>query len=150
MIREQLKEQMKQAMINKETEKLATIRLIMAAIKDKDIASRTEESREGISDEAILSVLTSMIKQRNDSIAMYNQGNRPDLAQKEEAEIEVIHLFMPAQLSDEEVSSAIQAAVAETGAESMKDMGKVMACLKAKYAGQMDFSKVSAIIKASL
>lgn len=150
MLREEIKNQMKSAMLNKETEKLATIRLILAAIKDKDISSRTEESKEGISDEQILSLLGSMIKQRKDSIDMYLKGNRQDLADKEQAEIDVIYSFMPKQLSEEEVSAAISAAVAETGATSIKDMGKIMAFLKEKYAGQMDFAKASGAVKAAL
>jgi len=150
LLREEIKNQMKSAMLNKETEKLATIRLILAAIKDKDISSRTEESKEGISDEQILSLLGSMIKQRKDSIDMYLKGNRQDLADKEQAEIDVIYSFMPKQLSEEEVSAAISAAVAETGATSIKDMGKIMAFLKEKYAGQMDFAKASGAVKAAL
>ena len=150
MLREEIKNQMKSAMLNKETDKLATIRLILAAIKDKDISSRTEESREGISDEQILSLLGSMIKQRKDSIDMYLKGNRQDLVDKEQAEIDVIYSFMPKQLSDEEVSAAISAAIAETGATGIKDMGKIMAFLKDKYAGQMDFAKASGAVKAAL
>ena len=150
MIREEIKNQMKAAMLNKETEKLATIRLMLAAIKDKDISSRTEESRDGISDEQILSLFASMIKQRKDSIEMYSKGGRQDLVDKEQAEIDVIYSFMPKQMSQEEVSAAISAAIAETGAASIKDMGKIMAVLKEKYAGQMDFAKASGAVKAAL
>ncbi len=150
MLREEIKNSMKEAMINKEADKLATIRLIMAAIKDKDISNRTEESKEGISDEQILSLFGSMIKQRKDSIEMYLKGGRQDLADKEQAEIDVIYSFMPKQLSDAEVSAAITAAIAETGASSIKDMGKIMGVLKSKYAGQMDFAKASVAIKAAL
>ncbi len=150
MLREEIKNRMKEAMLKKEADTLATIRLILAAIKDKDISARTEESKEGISDEQILSLFGSMIKQRKDSIDMYIKGGRQDLADKEQAEIDVIYSFMPKQLSDEEVAAAVTAAIAETGASSIKDMGKIMAVLKAKYAGQMDFAKASGTIKAAL
>ena len=150
MLREEIKNRMKEAMLKKEADTLATIRLILAAIKDKDISARTEESKEGISDEQILSLFGSMIKQRKDSIDMYIKGGRQDLADKEQAEIDVIYSFMPKQLSDEEVAAAVTAAIAETGASSIKDMRKIMAVLKAKYAGQMDFAKASGTIKAAL
>jgi uncharacterized protein YqeY len=150
LLREEIKNRMKEAMLKKEADTLATIRLILAAIKDKDISARTEESKEGISDEQILSLFGSMIKQRKDSIDMYIKGGRQDLADKEQAEIDVIYSFMPKQLSDEEVAAAVTAAIAETGASSIKDMGKIMAVLKAKYAGQMDFAKASGTIKAAL
>ena len=150
MLRDKLKEELKAAMIAKNEARTGTIRLILAAIKDKDIASRTEENREGISDESILSLFTSMIKQRNDSIEMYKKGNRQDLADKEQAEIDIIREFMPKQMSADEVATAIKSAIAATDAASIKDMGKVMGELKAKYAGQMDFSTASATVKQML
>ncbi len=150
MLRDKLKEELKASMIAKNESRTGTIRLILAAIKDKDIASRTEENRDGISDESILSLFASMIKQRNDSIEMYKKGNRQDLADKEQAEIDIIREFMPKQLSAEEVAAAIKAVIAATGASSIKDMGKVMGELKAKYAGQLDFSAASATIKQML
>jgi len=150
MLRDRLKEELKASMIAKNESRTGTIRLILAAIKDKDIASRTEENRDGISDESILSLFASMIKQRNDSIEMYKKGNRQDLADKEQAEIDIIREFMPKQLSAEEVAAAIKAVIAATGASSIKDMGKVMGELKAKYAGQLDFSAASATIKQML
>ena len=150
MLRDKLKEELKASMIAKNESRTGTIRLILAAIKDKDIASRTEDNREGISDESILSLFASMIKQRNDSIEMYKKGNRQDLADKEQAEIDIIREFMPKQLSAEEVAAAIKAVIAATGASSIKDMGKVMGELKAKYAGQLDFSAASATIKQML
>lgn len=141
---------MKKAMIAKDEAKLGTIRLIIAAMKDKDIAARTAESREGISDDQILSMMQSMIKQRQESIKMYEQGKRQDLADKEAAEIKVIESYLPAQLSEDEVKAAVQKAVASVGANSIKDMGKVMAELKAKYSGQMDFAKAGVIVKEKL
>lgn len=150
MLRDKLKEELKASMIAKNESRTGTIRLILAAIKDKDIASRTEENRDGISDESILSLFASMIKQRNDSIEMYKKGNRQDLADKEQAEIDIIREFMPKQLSAEEVAAAIKTVIAATGASSIKDMGKVMGELKAKYAGQLDFSAASATIKQML
>lgn len=150
MLRDDLKEQMKQAMLAQDKDRLGTIRLMLAAIKDKDINSRTEDSREGINDEQILALFTSMIKQRNDSIEMYKKGGRQDLVDKEQAEIDVIYSFMPKQLTADEINAAIKEAVTATGAATMKDMGKIMGFLKEKYSGQMDFSKASAAIKAAL
>jgi len=150
MIRDKLKEELKSAMIAKDEHRTGTLRLILAAIKDKDIAARTDDSREGISDEQILALFTSMIKQRNDSIDMYQKGGRQELAAKEQAEIDIIREFMPKQMSEAEVTAAIQAAITETGAAGVKDMGKVMAVLKSKYAGQLDFSKASGAVKQAL
>lgn len=150
MLREEINKQMKEAMLNKDTERLAAIRLILAAIKDKDISVRTETSREGITDEQILSLFGSMIKQRKDSIEMYKKGGREDLVNKEQSEIDVIYSFMPKQLSDNEVSAAIKSAIQDTGASGIKDMGKVMSVLKQKYAGQIDFTKASSTVKALL
>ena len=121
-----------------------------AAIKDKDIAARTAESREGIKDEQILSLLQTMIKQRQESIKLYQQGKRQDLVDKESAEIKVIEDYLPTQLSDDEMKAVVQKVIASTGAASVKDMGKVMAELKAKYSGQMDFSKAGGMVKEKL
>ena len=137
-------------MIAKDEVKVGTIRLIISAMKDKDIAARTAESREGIKDEQILSLMQGMIKQRQESIRMYEQGKRQDLADKESLEIKVIEGYLPKQLSDDEMKAAVQKAVASVGATNIKDMGKVMAELKAKYSGSMDFSKVGAIVKEKL
>jgi uncharacterized protein len=149
-LREQLTTAMKEAMKAKDPKRLGTLRLVLAAIKDKDIASRTEESRAGISDDDILALLAKLIKSREDSIALYEQGKRLDLAEAERAEIAVIREFMPRQMSEEEASAAIAAAIAETGAAAMKDMGKVMAVLKERFAGKMDFAKASGQVKAKL
>ena len=150
MLRDKLNEAMKDAMRARETAALGTIRLILAKLKDVDIAARTETSREGVSDDRILSMLQGMIKQRNESVVLYEKGNRADLADKEKAEIAVIERFLPKQMDDAAVETAVREAVAAAGATSVKDMGGVMAALKAKYAGQMDFAKASAAVKKAL
>ena len=150
MLREQLNEAMKTAMRARDTAALGTIRLILAKLKDVDIAARTETSREGVADDRILSMLQGMIKQRNESVVLYEKGNRPDLADKEKAEIVVIERFLPKQMDDAAVAAAVAEAVAAAGAKTVKDMGGVMAALKAKYAGQMDFAKASAAVKRAL
>jgi len=142
-MREKITATMKQALKDKDQAALATMRLIMAALKDRDIAARGSGNPDGISDDDILGMLQTMIKQRTESAKMYRDGDRPELADAEEAEIEIIRSFMPAQLSDEDMAAAISAAVAETGASSVKDMGQVMAFLKGNYAGQMDFAVAS-------
>ena len=149
-LREQFNEQMKEAMKAKDTRRLSTLRMILAGLKDKDIANRTESSREGISDDEILSFLSKMIKQREDSMTAFVVGNRPELADAERAEIEIIREFMPKQMSAEDAKAAIAEIVKETGASSVKDMGKVMAALKERYAGQMDFGKASGMVKELL
>jgi uncharacterized protein YqeY len=150
MLREQLNEAMKGAMRARDTAALGTIRLILAKLKDVDIAARTEASREGVADDKILSMMQGMIKQRNESIALYEKGNRADLADKEKAEIAVIERFLPQQMDESAVQSAVTDAIKAAGATSIKDMGGVMAALKAKYAGQMDFAKASAAVKKTL
>ncbi len=144
MLREKLNEAMKAAMRARETAALGTIRLILAKLKEVDIAARTESNREGVPDDRILSMLQGMIKQRNESVVLYEKGNRADLADKEKAEIAVIERFLPKQMDDGAVEAAVRDAVAAAGAKTVKDMGGVMAALKAKYAGQMDFAKASA------
>jgi len=150
MLREKLNEAMKDAMRARDQAALGTIRLILAKLKDTDIASRTEASREGVADDKILSMLQGMIKQRNESIVLYEKGNRADLADKEKAEIVVIERFLPQQMDEAAVEAAVKEAVASAGATSIKDMGGVMAALKTKYAGQMDFAKASAAVKKTL
>jgi uncharacterized protein YqeY len=150
MLREKLNEAMKEAMRARDQAALGTIRLILAKLKDTDIAARTEANREGVPDDKILSMLQGMIKQRNESIALYEKGNRADLADKEKAEIAVIERFLPTQMDEAAVEAAVKEAVASAGAQSIKDMGGVMAALKAKYAGQMDFAKASAVVKKTL
>jgi len=150
MLRDKLNEAMKDAMRARETAALGTIRLILAKLKDVDIAARTETSREGVSDDRILSMLQGMIKQRNESITLYEKGNRADLAEKEKAEITVIERFLPKQMDDAAVDAAVREAVSAAGATTVKDMGGVMAALKTKYAGQMDFAMASAAVKKAL
>lgn len=150
MLRDKLNEAMKDAMRARDTAALGTIRLILAKLKEVDIAARTEANREGVADDRILSMLQGMIKQRNELVALYEKGNRADLAEKEKAEIAVIERFLPQQMDDAAVEAAIREAIAATGAASIKDMGKVVGQLKAKYAGQIDFSKASAAVKKAL
>lgn len=150
MLREKLTEAMKEAMRAKDQAALGTIRLILAKLKDVDIAARTETSREGVADDKILSMMQGMIKQRNESIALYDKGGRADLADKEKAEIAVIERFLPQQMDEAAVDAAVREAIAAAGATSIKDMGGVMAALKGKYAGQMDFAKASAAVKKAL
>jgi hypothetical protein len=141
---------MKEAMLAKDAPRLSTIRLINAAIKDRDIAARAEGVEGGVSDQEILAVLSRMIKQRQESARAYEEGGRIDLAEQELAEIAVISEFLPRQLSDAEVQAAIAQAVADTKAASIRDMGRVMALLKERHPGQMDFAKAGAAVKAAL
>lgn len=148
--REKINAAMKDALKNKEMERVAAIRLIVAAMKDKDVASRTDGRNDGIDESALLSLLQSMIKQRSESAKIFRENNRPELAEKEEAEIAVIEGFLPKQLSDDETAKVIEGIIATTGASSIKDMGKVMAELKANYAGQLDMGKAGGVIKQKL
>ena len=150
MLREKLNEAMKDAMRARDAAALSTIRLMLAKLKDVDIAARTESNREGVADDKILSMLQGMIKQRNESITLYEKGARQDLADKEKAEIVVIERFLPQQMDEAAVQAAVKEAIAASGASSIKDMGGVMAALKAKYAGEMDFAKASAAVKKTL
>jgi uncharacterized protein len=150
MLREKLNEALKEAMRGRDMAAVGTIRLILAKLKEVDIAARTEANREGVADDKILSMMQGMIKQRNESITLYEKGNRADLADKEKAEIGVIERFLPQQMDEAAVEAAVKEAVASSGAKSIKDMGGVMAALKTKYAGQMDFAKASAAVKKAL
>jgi uncharacterized protein YqeY len=150
MLRDNLNEALKEAMRARDMTTVGAIRLILAKLKEVDIAARTEASREGVADDRILSMLQGMIKQRNESVALYEKGGRPELAEKEKAEIAVIERFLPRQMDEAAVAAAVAEAVAATGAKTVKDMGGVMAALKAKYAGQMDFAKASAAVKKAL
>jgi uncharacterized protein YqeY len=141
---------MNQALKNKDQVGLGTMRLIMAALKDRDIAARGNGNPDGISDDDILGLLQTMIKQRNESAKMYRDGDRPELAEAEEAEIAIIKGFLPTQLNDEEMQAAIANAIDQAEATSVKDMGQVMSFLKSNYAGQMDFSAASQVVKAAL
>jgi uncharacterized protein YqeY len=150
MLRDNLNEALKEAMRARDTATVSTVRLILAKLKEVDIAARTEASREGVADDRILAMLQSMIKERNESAALYEKGGRTDLADKEKAEIAVIERFLPKQMDEAAVDAAVREAVASTGAKTVKDMGGVMAALKAKYTGQMDFAKASAAVKKAL
>ena len=150
MLRTRLNEALKQAMLAKNQRAVSTVRLILAALKDRDIAARSRGVTDGIDEAEILSMLQTMIKQRGESIKLYEQGGRLELAEQEREEIAVIESFLPKQMSDEEVAAAVKAVVEEIGATCIKDMGKVMAELKARYAGQMDFAKVSGTVKQQL
>ncbi len=150
MLRQQLNDALKGAMLSKETRTVATVRLILAALKDRDIAARPRGVADGIGDDEILQLLQSMIKQRRESIALYEQGGRQDLAGQEREEIAVIERFLPRQMSEGETAEAVAAVIAELGAGGLKDMGRVMAALKERFAGCMDFTKASAQAKAAL
>jgi uncharacterized protein len=149
-LRAQLTDAMKEAMKAKDTKRLATVRLMLAALKDRDIAARSETNKELVGDDDILTLLAKMIKQREESATAFDAGNRPELAANERDEIAIIRTFMPAQMDEAAMQAAVAKTIAEVGAASIKDMGKVMAVLKERYAGQMDFSKASAATKDAL
>lgn len=150
MLRTRITESLKTAMKAKDEVAVASTRLIQAALKDRDIAARSKGNMNGISDEEILSMLQSMIKQRRESIEMYEKGGRPELAEREAKEIDIIEGFLPEQMDDQAVDAAIAQVMRELEASSMKDMGRVMAVLKERHAGSMDFTKASALVKAKL
>ena len=150
-LRQTINDALKEAMKAGDKRKVSTLRLMNAAIKDKDINSRTDGHDSALtSDTGIAELFAKMVKQRQDSVAAYEQGNRPELAQAERDEITVIQSFMPKQMSDEEAKAAVAGVITAVGATSVKDMGKVMAELKAKFAGQMDMGKAGGIVKALL
>src|SRR4051812_47150626 len=149
MLRQRFIDAQKEAMKAGDKRKLGTVRLIQAALKDKDIEARGAGKGQA-TDEEILSLLQKMIKQRQESLAIYAQNNRPELAQQEKEEADVIASFLPQQMDDAEMKAAIGAAIAEAGAASMKDMGKVIGVLRGKYAGRMDFGKASGLVKDML
>ena len=149
-LRERLQLGLKEAMRAKEADRLSTLRLINAAIKDREIAMRGDGVEATVGDAEILAILGKMVKQRQESARAYEEGGRLELAEKELAEIRVIEEFLPRQLTGDEVEAAIAAAIAETGASSIRDMGRVMGVLKGKYTGQMDFGAVGPMIKNRL
>lgn len=150
-MRERLNEALKAALRANEKRAVATLRLILAALKDRDIAARSKGGgAEGIEDSEILQMLQTMIKQRRESIKLYEQGGRLDLAEQEAEEIEIIERFLPKQMSEEEISAAVTSVIGEIGGKSIKDMGRIMAALRERYAGQMDFAKASALVKQHL
>lgn len=150
MLRDDVKTALKDAMKAGDSKKLATLRLITAALKDRDIAARAKGNSDGIDEDEFLSMLQTMIKQRQESAKLYRDGGREELAVAEEDEIATIHQFLPEQMDDAEINEAIRQAMEATGAESVKDMGKVMGFLKENFAGRMDFSKASAAVKQVL
>jgi uncharacterized protein len=148
-MRERFTAELKEAMKAGDKRRLGTIRLIQAALKDKDIEARGAGKGQA-TDEEILALLQKMIKQRQESMAIYDQNGRPELAQQEREEAEVVASFLPQQMDEAETKAAIDAAIAETGAGSTKDMGKVIGALRGKYAGRMDFARASALVKEML
>lgn len=149
MLREDLQKVLKESMLAHDAATTGAVRLIIAGMKEKDVEARGKGAKEATEAE-LMAMMQTMIKQRNDSIKMYMDGNRPELADKERAEIAVIERFLPKQLDEAETEAAVKAIIAETGVSSMKDMGKVMGGLKAKYAGQLDMGKVNGIVKSLL
>jgi len=150
MLRTQIMDALKVAMLAKDERTVATVRLMVARMKDLDIAARPKGVTDGIKDDEILSMLQSMIKQRRESIVLYEKGNRADLVKQESEEIAIIERFLPKQMNEAAVKEAIEKIIAATGAKDVKDMGKVMAEMKKTYAGQMDFSQASAAVKVRL
>ncbi len=149
-MRNRINEALKTAVKAKDQIRVSTLRLINAAIKDRDIAIRSDDRTEGVTEEEIFEVMSKMIKQRNESAKLYEEGSRLELAERERAEIVVIEEFLPKQMDEEEITTAVDAAVAETGAGGLKDMGRVMGVLKQNYTGKMDFGKASVKVKAAL
>ena len=148
MLRDDINNALKEAMKAKDERKISTLRLVNSTFKNADIEART--TGKTLSDADLLPVLQKMIKQRQESKELYEKGNRPELAQQEADEIAIISSYLPKQMSEAEMAAAIEAAIKETGAAAMKDMGKVVGALKAKFAGQMDFAKASAMVKGKL
>lgn len=149
MLRDSIKAAQISAMKAGDKQRLAAVRLILAKLKDRDIELRTADKKPE-DDDLVIEVLQKMVKQRRESIQLFEEGGRPERAAEERAELEVIEEFLPAQMSEEETRAAIEAIKAETGASSVKDMGKVMAALKARYGSQLDMGKASALVKAAL
>jgi len=150
MLRTRIKDRLKQSMLEHDKATTSTLRLVMAALKDRDIAARSKGNMDGINDQDALGLLQSMIKQRRESIDLYEQAGRQELAQKELEEIAVIEDFLPKQMSDEEIAAVVDGAIHELGATTLRDMGKVMGVLKKNHNGAMDFSKAGALVKDRL
>ncbi|MFN3077066.1 MAG: GatB/YqeY domain-containing protein [Alphaproteobacteria bacterium] len=150
MLRATLNDALRQATLTRDSRTVSTVRLILAALKDRDIAARSHGNTEGISEAEILQMFHSMVKQRRDSVTLYEQGGRPELAQREMEEIAVIQRFLPRQMKDEEIVQAVGSILEEIGGGGLKDMGRVMAALRERYTGQMDFAKASAEVKKRL
>lgn len=150
MLRNQLSDALKTAMKERDQRSVSTIRLILAALKDRDIAARGNGNSEGIGEAEIVEMLRKMVKQREESIGLYEQGGRLELAQQEREEIGVIERYLPKQMDEAEIKAAVEKAVVELGAQSLKDMGKVMGALKQGYAGRMDMAKAGQLVKQKL
>ena len=150
MFRTRLSDSLKDAMKAKDKGAVSTLRLILAALKDRDIAARTKGKADGIADDEILDLLQKMVRQRQDSIEMYEKGGRQDLVDKETAEIEVIERFLPKQLNEDEIRAAVNEVIGALEASSIKDMGRVMGELKQRYTGRMDFARAGAMVKERL
>ena len=150
MLRERLREDLKTSMKAKEERKVATLRLILAALKDRDIAARGDGNEEGISEDDVLAMLSTMVRQRRDAITLYEEGGRQELADREREEIDIIHEFLPKQLGAEEIAEAVNEVIARLDAKGLKDMGRIMADLRGHFAGQMDFGRASQIVKGQL
>jgi len=149
-LREKINEQLNTALKNKNKTLISTLRLVLAAVKDSDIANRTKEKKEIVKDDEIIKILRKMKKQRQDSADLYKKGERPDLLQVEETEIKIIDSFLPKQLDEEQTIKICKEAIGTLGATSIKDMGKIMGFLKKKYSDSIDFSKVNIIVKGLL
>jgi uncharacterized protein YqeY len=150
MLRQRLSDELKAAMKSRDQRATSTLRLILAALKDRDIAARPRGVTDGVDESEIIDLLQKMVKQRQESIALYKQGNRPELAAQEQGEIDMIERFLPKKMSDTEAALAVESVVKELGATTIKDMGRVMAALKERYAGQMDFGKIGQQVKQKL
>ncbi|QIG46384.1 GatB/YqeY domain-containing protein [Nordella sp. HKS 07] len=149
-LRDQINDSLKEAMKSGDKRRVSTLRLVNSAIKDRDILNRTAGPDAGVNDAQIVEVMAKMVKQRQESLEIYEKAGRDELAAQEREEIAIIQDYMPKQLSDEEVKAAIAQVIKDTGATSIKDMGKVMGALKAKYSGQIDFGKAGGVIKGLL
>ena len=149
-LRERFGDSLKEAMKARNPKRVSTLRMIVAALKERDIANRSEKSRVGVGDDEILSLLVRMIRQREESATIYESGGRPELAEAEREEIAIIREFLPQQMSDEEMHAAVRSVAAELGAATMKDMGRVMGALKERYAGRLDLAKTGASVKELL
>lgn len=150
MLRSELKDALNAAMKEKETRAVSTIRLILAAAKDRDIAARSKGERDGISDKELLELLQSMVKQRQESAELYEKGGRPELSAEERQEIEIIRRFLPKPMDKDETDTAIAQIIDELDASSLKDMGRIMSGLRERYPGRMDFAKAGALVKERL
>lgn len=150
MLRTRLEQALKEAVLARTERAVSTLRLILAALKDRDIAERGKGNPDGLDETQIQTMLLSMIKQRRESIKAYEQGNRPELARQEAEEITIIEAFLPTQMNDAAIEGAVAATIEDVGGRTLKDMGRVMAALKERYAGQMDFVRASALVKQRL